>query len=316
MHMIVVDNLTKRYGTKAAVDGLSFAVRPGMVTGFLGPNGSGKSTTMRLILGLHAPTSGSATVNGTCYAAHKAPLRDVGVLLEARAVHPGRSAYDHLLAQAQTQGISRARVTELVEFVGLQDVAKKRVGQFSLGMGQRLGIASALLGDPTTLILDEPINGLDPDGIHWMRGLLKTLAAEGRTVFLSSHLMSEMALTADHLIIIGRGRLIRDISVEAFVRESSNNIVRVRSPQVMQLRGLLVAHEGAIASEEPGMLDVEGLTAEQIGRIAAIHGIALSELTPQTASLEEAFMDLTHDEVEYRNTSTNAGVNDAAGVAA
>ena len=182
--MIVVDNLTKRYGKKTAVDGLTFAVKPGMVTGFLGPNGSGKSTTMRLILGLHAPTSGSATVNGERYGARKAPLRDVGVLLEARAVHPGRSAHDHLLAQAQTQGIPRARVSELVEFVGLQDVATRRVGQFSLGMGQRLGIASALLGDPATLILDEPINGLDPDGIHWMRGLLKTLAAEGRTVFL------------------------------------------------------------------------------------------------------------------------------------
>ena len=239
--MIVVDTLTKRYGAKTAVDGLTFAVRPGMVTGFLGPNGSGKSTTMRLILGLHAPSSGCATVNGTRYSAHKSPLRDVGVLLEARAVHPGRSAYDHLLAQAQTQGIPRARVNELVEFVGLQDVAKQRVGQFSLGMGQRLGIASALLGDPATLILDEPINGLDPDGIHWMRGLLKALAAEGRTVFLSSHLMGEMALTADHLIIIGRGRLIRDISIGDFVRESSKNVVRVRSPQADQLRGLVVA---------------------------------------------------------------------------
>lgn len=314
--MIVVDNLTKRYGKKTAVDGLTFAVRPGMVTGFLGPNGSGKSTTMRLILGLHAPTSGSATLNGTRYAVHKAPLRDVGVLLEARAVHPGRSAYDHLLAQAQTQGISRARVSELVEFVGLQDVAKQRAGQFSLGMGQRLGIASALLGDPATLILDEPINGLDPDGIHWMRGLLKTLAAEGRTVFLSSHLMSEMALTADHLIIIGRGRLIRDISVEAFVHESSKHIVRVRSPQAIQLRGLVVAHKATIADEEPGRLDVDGLTAAQIGGIAAMHGIVLSELTPQTASLEDAFMELTHDEVEYRNPSNNVGVTDAAGVAA
>ena len=314
--MIVVDNLTKRYGNKTAVDGLSFAVQPGMVTGFLGPNGSGKSTTMRLILGLHAPTSGTATVNGTRYASHGAPLRDVGVLLEARAVHPGRSAYDHLLAQAQTQGISRARVSELIEFVGLQDVAKQRIGQFSLGMGQRLGIASALLGDPGTLMLDEPINGLDPDGIHWMRGLLKTLAAEGRTVFLSSHLMSEMALTADHLIIIGRGRLIRDIGVEAFVQESSKRIVRVRSPQAAQLRGLVVAQHATIASEEPGVLDVDGLTAEQIGRIAAVHGIVLFELTPQIASLEDAFMELTHDAVEYRNQSTNAGVNDAAGVAA
>jgi ABC-2 type transport system ATP-binding protein len=314
--MIVVDNLTKRYGKKTAVDGLTFAVKPGMVTGFLGPNGSGKSTTMRLILGLHAPTSGSATVNGERYGAHKAPLRDVGVLLEARAIHPGRSAHDHLLAQAQTQGIPRARVSQLIEFVGLQDVATRRVGQFSLGMGQRLGIASALLGDPATLILDEPINGLDPDGIHWMRGLLMTLAGEGRTVFLSSHLMSEMALTADHLIIIGRGRLIRDISIGEFIRESSKNIVFVRSRQAGELRGLLVAQGATIASEEPGVLDVDGLTAEQIGRIAAANGIVLSELTPQSASLEEAFMKLTHDEVEYRNPSTGAGEADAAGVAA
>jgi ABC-2 type transport system ATP-binding protein len=314
--MIVVDTLTKRYGSKTAVDGLSFTVRPGMVTGFLGPNGSGKSTTMRLILGLHAPTSGTATVNGERYAAHTAPLRDIGVLLEARAVHPGRSAFDHLLAQAQTQGIPRARVNELVEFVGLQDVARRRVGQFSLGMGQRLGIASALLGDPATLILDEPINGLDPDGIHWMRGLLRTLAADGRTVFLSSHLMSEMALTADHLIIIGRGRLIRDISIVDFVRESSKKVVRVRSPQADQLRRLLVAHGASVSIDEPGLLAVDGLTAERVGSIAALHGIVLSELTPQTASLEEAFMELTHDDVEYRNPSTDTGVADAAGAAA
>jgi ABC-2 type transport system ATP-binding protein len=314
--MIQVDNLTKRYGKKTAVDNLTFTVQPGMVTGFLGPNGSGKSTTMRLILGLHAPTNGSATVNGKRYAAHRAPLHEVGVLLEARAVHPGRSAYDHLLAQAQTEGIPRARVNELVEFVGLQDVAKKRVGQFSLGMGQRLGIASALLGDPATLILDEPINGLDPDGIHWMRGLLRTLAAEGRTVFLSSHLMSEMALTADHLIIIGRGRLIRDISVDDFVSESSKQIVRVRSLQADQLRGLVVAQRGSVTTDEPDLLSVEGLAAEQIGRIAAVNGIVLAELTPLTASLEEAFMDLTHDEVEYRNSSTTAAVTDGAGVAA
>lgn len=314
--MIKVDNLTKRYGKKTAVDGLTFTVQPGMVTGFLGPNGSGKSTTMRLILGLHAPTKGSATVNGKRYAALRAPLHEVGVLLEARAVHPGRSAYDHLLAQAQTEGIPRARVNELVEFVGLQDVAKKRVGQFSLGMGQRLGIASALLGDPATLILDEPINGLDPDGIHWIRDLLRALAAEGRTVFLSSHLMSEMALTADHLIIIGRGRLIRDISVDDFVSESSRKVVRVRSPQADQLRGLVVAQRGSVTTEEPGVLSVEGLPAEQIGRIAAVNGIVLAELTPQTASLEEAFMDLTHDEVEYRNSSTIVAVEDDAGVAA
>jgi ABC-2 type transport system ATP-binding protein len=237
-------------------------------------------------------------------------------LLEARAVHPGRSAYDHLLAQAQTEGIPRARVDELVEFVGLQDVARKRVGQFSLGMGQRLGIASALLGDPATLILDEPINGLDPDGIHWMRGLLRTLAAEGRTVFLSSHLMSEMALTADHLVIIGRGRLIRDITVDDFVSESSKNVVRVRSPQADQLRGLVIAHGGSVTTDGAGPLSIEGLTAERIGRIAAANGIVLAELTPLTASLEEAFMDLTHDEVEYRNSSDNAAVTDGAGVAA
>ena len=314
--MIVVDTLTKRYGKKTAVDGLTFTVEPGVVTGFLGPNGSGKSTTMRLILGLHAPTAGSATIKGVRYAAHAAPLRDVGVLLEARAVHPGRSAYDHLLAQAQTQGIPRARVNELVEFVGLQHEAKRRVGQFSLGMGQRLGIASALIGDPATLILDEPINGLDPDGIHWMRGLLKTLAAEGRTVFLSSHLMSEMALTADHLIIIGRGRLIRDISIREFIQESSKKVVRVRSPHAVQLRSLIAARNATVSGDEPGLLDVEGLTAEQIGRIAASNSIVLSELTPQAASLEEAFMELTHDEVEYRNPSTRHGVNDAAGVAA
>jgi ABC-2 type transport system ATP-binding protein len=314
--MIQVDNLTKRYGKKTAVDNLTFTVQPGMVTGFLGPNGSGKSTTMRLILGLHAPTNGSATVNGRRYAAHRAPLHEVGVLLEARAVHPGRSAYDHLLAQAQTEGIPRARVDELVEFVGLQDVARKRVGQFSLGMGQRLGIASALLGDPATLILDEPINGLDPDGIHWMRGLLRTLAAEGRTVFLSSHLMSEMALTADHLVIIGRGRLIRDITVDDFVSESSKNVVRVRSPQADQLRGLVIAHGGSVTTDGAGPLSIEGLTAERIGRIAAANGIVLAELTPLTASLEEAFMDLTHDEVEYRNSSDNAAVTDGAGVAA
>lgn len=314
--MILVENLSKRYGKKTAVDGLTFAVHPGKVTGFLGPNGSGKSTTMRLILGLHAPTSGYATVNGERYSARRAPLHDVGALIEARAVHPGRSAYDHLLAQAQTQGISRARVNELIEFVGLQNVAKKRVGQFSLGMGQRLGIASALLGDPGTLILDEPINGLDPEGIHWMRGLLKSLAAEGRTVFLSSHLMSEMALTADHLIIIGRGRLIRDISLNEFIRESTKRVVRVRSPEADRLRGLLVANEATVSTEEQESLDVEGVTAEQIGRIAASNGVALYELTPQKASLEDAFMELTHADVEYRTSSITTGVHDATGVAA
>ena len=314
--MIRVDGLIKRYGAKTAVDGLTFTVNPGVVTGFLGPNGSGKSTTMRLILGLDAPSGGSAIVNGKQYVEHRAPLHEVGVLLEARAVHPGRSARDHLLAQAQTHGIPRARVDELIDLVGLQDVAGKRVGQFSLGMGQRLGVASALLGDPSTLILDEPINGLDPDGIHWMRGLLRGLAAEGRTVFLSSHLMSEMALTAQHLIIIGRGRLIRDISVNEFVRQSSKQVVRVRSPQANVLRSVLFGSDVHVSSDEPGQLDVEGLTAEQIGRSAAVNGIVLAELTPQQASLEEAFMELTHEDVEYRNPSTTTSLADEEGIAA
>src|SRR5256885_16127147 len=230
--MIDARGLTKNYGDKRAVDDLSFTVKPGIVTGFLGPNGSGKSTTMRLILGLDAPTTGDVTVNGKHYREYAAPLHEVGALLEARSLHGGRSAYNHLLALAQTHGIPRRRVDELIDLVGLHDVARKRAGQFSLGMGQRLGIASALLGDPQTVILDEPINGLDPEGIHWIRELLRSLASEGRTVFLSSHLMSEMALTAEHLIIVGRGRLIRDISVADFVKESSKKIVFVRSPEI------------------------------------------------------------------------------------
>jgi ABC-2 type transport system ATP-binding protein len=297
--VIDIQNLTKRYGEKTAVNDLTFTVKPGIVTGFLGPNGSGKSTTMRLILGLDAPTAGGVTVNGKRYREHAAPLHEVGVLLEARAVHTGRSAYNHLLALAQTHGIARSRVEELVDLVGLHDVARKRVGQFSLGMGQRLGIASALLGDPQVVVLDEPINGLDPEGIHWIRDLLKGLAAEGRTVFLSSHLMSEMALTAEHLIIIGRGRLIRDVSVADFVRQSSNNVVRVRSPQATELRDVVLAPDVRVSSVEPGLLEVEGLSSEQIGQAAARNGVVLYELTPQQASLEEAFMELTRDEVEY-----------------
>jgi ABC-2 type transport system ATP-binding protein len=227
-------------------------------------------------------------------------LHEVGVLLEARAVHTGRSAYHHLLALAQTHGIPRSRVDDLIELVGLQEVARKRVGQFSLGMGQRLGIASALLGDPHTVILDEPINGLDPEGIHWIRELLRSLAADGRTVFLSSHLMSEMALTAEHLIIVGRGRLIRDVSVAEFVRESSKKIVRVRSPQAADLRQVVLGPDVRVSSDEPGVLEIEGLTADQIGQSAADNGFVLYELTPQQASLEEAFMELTRDDVEYR----------------
>src|SRR5437868_2186630 len=238
--MIEAAGLTKFYGDKRAVDDLSFSVKPGIVTGFLGPNGSGKSTTMRLILGLDRATAGDVTVNGKHYRDHPAPLHEVGALLEARSVHSGRSAANHLLALAQTHGIPRRRVDELIDFVGLHDVARKRVGQFSLGMGQRLGIASALLGDPATLILDEPVNGLDPEGIHWIRNLLKSLAAEGRTVFVSSHLMSEMALTAEQVIVIGRGRLITDIGVEEFVRQASGKVVHVRSPELQRLRTALV----------------------------------------------------------------------------
>jgi ABC-2 type transport system ATP-binding protein len=298
--MIEANNVTKRYGEKTAVDDLTFTVRPGIVTGFLGPNGSGKSTTMRLILGLDAPSEGEVTVSGKAYREYPAPLHEVGVLLEARSVHTGRSAYHHLLALAQTHGIPRSRVQELISLVGLDEVARKRAGQFSLGMGQRLGIAAALLGDPEVLILDEPINGLDPEGIHWIRDLLKNLAAEGRTVFLSSHLMSEMAVTADHLIIIGRGRLIRDVGLAEFVDEWSTNVVRVRSPAAAQLREVILGRDVRVSSVEPGLLEVEGLSAEQIGDTAASNGLTLHELTPEKTSLEAAFMELTREDTEYR----------------
>ena len=298
--MIEARGLTKDYGDKRAVDGLTFSVRPGVVTGFLGPNGSGKSTTMRLILGLDAQTAGDVTVNGKHYRDHAAPLHEVGALLEARSVHTGRSAYNHLLALARTHGIPRARVDELIDLVGLREVAKKRAGKFSLGMGQRLGIAAALLGDPSTVMLDEPVNGLDPEGIHWMRSLLKGLAAEGRTVFVSSHLMSEMSLTADHLIVIGRGKKIADTSTSEFLNAASGNVVRVRSPQAAELERLLVAPGVDVEALEPGYLEVRGLTAVQIGDVAAANGFALHELTPQQASLEEAFMDLTREDIEFR----------------
>src|SRR5436305_14044077 len=265
--MIEARNLTKDYGEKRAVDGLSFTVQPGIVTGFLGPNGSGKSTTMRLILGLDAPTAGDVTVKGKRYREYAAPLHEVGALLEARSLHGGRSAYNHLLALAQTHGIPRRRVDELIDMVGLHDVARKRAGQFSLGMGQRLGIASALLGDPHTLLLDEPVNGLDPEGIHWIRNLLKGLAAEGRTVFVSSHLMSEMSLTAEHLIVIGRGKLIADLSVDDFLRRASKRVVLVRTPDATRLQELLAAPEVAVTRSE-SELEVTGLTAEQIGEVA------------------------------------------------
>ncbi len=303
--MIEALGLTKRYGDKVAVDDLSFTVKPGIVTGFLGPNGAGKSTTIRMIMGLDAPTAGSVTVNGRPYAQHAAPLRQVGALLEAKAVHTGRSARNHLLALAATTGISPKRVTEVIDLVGLAGVASKRAGGFSLGMGQRLGIASALLGDPATLILDEPVNGLDPEGILWIRNLLKGLAAEGRTVFVSSHLMSEMALTAEQLIIVGRGKLIADVSVAEFT-QSSRRSVRVRSPQAAQLRDALAGPDVTITAAEPSVLEIDGLDSEAIGRAAAECGIVLYELVPRTASLEEAFMDLTRDDVEYRPTATAA----------
>jgi ABC-2 type transport system ATP-binding protein len=297
--MIEARDLRKDYGEKRAVDGLSFTVKPGVVTGFLGPNGSGKSTTMRLILGLDAPSGGDVTVNGRHYRDHATPLHEVGALLEARSVHTGRSAYNHLLALAQTHGIPKSRVSELIDLVGLHEVARKRVGQFSLGMGQRLGIAQALLGDPKTVMLDEPGNGLDPEGIHWVRNLLKGLAAEGRTVFVSSHLMSEMALTADHLIVIGRGKLIADTSVDDFVSRASQKVVVIRSPELERLRVELSRPNVTFGDAERGALEVHGLTAEQVGDAAAAAGIALHELTPQQASLEEAFMNLTRDELEF-----------------
>jgi ABC-2 type transport system ATP-binding protein len=298
--VIEVEHLTKHYGEKVAVDDLSFQVRPGIVTGFLGPNGAGKSTTMRVILGLDAPTAGSARVNGKAYRDIPAPLYEIGALLEARAIHTGRSAFGHVLAMAQTHGIPRSRVEEVIRLVGLEEVAHKRVGGFSLGMGQRLGIAAALLGDPAVVVLDEPSNGLDPEGILWIRNLLKGLAAEGRTVFLSSHLMSEISQTADHLVVIGRGRLIADTSVREILAQASHGAaVRVRTPQASQLQDALAGPDVIITATERNVLEVRGLTSAQIGETAARDGLVLHELTPQQASLEEAFMSLTGESVEY-----------------
>ncbi|NUR58026.1 MAG: ABC transporter ATP-binding protein [Catenulispora sp.] len=307
--MIEVHDLSKRYGDKTAVDHLTFAVQPGRVTGFLGPNGAGKSTTMRLILGLDRPNSGSATIGGVAYQSLREPLRKVGALLEARAVHTGRSAYNHLLCLAQSQGLPRGRVSEVLSLVGLTEVARKRAGGFSLGMGQRLGIAAALLGDPQVLILDEPVNGLDPEGVLWIRNLMKSLAASGKTVFVSSHLMSEMAQTADHLIVIGRGRLIADESVEAVIATSSGQSVLVRTPQPAQLAKELERGSNAdpaedavpvsVTTADDGALIVRGMSAAEIGEKASAARVVLHELTPQRASLEEAFMELTRESVEY-----------------
>jgi ABC-2 type transport system ATP-binding protein len=300
--MIRAEHLVKRYGVKTAVDDITFEVRPGIVTGFLGPNGAGKSTTMRMIIGLDAPTSGEVTVNGRRYADHAAPLHEVGALLEARAVHTGRTARNHLLALAATHGISTRRVDEVVGIVGLSEVAAKRAGGFSLGMGQRLGLAAALLGDPATLILDEPVNGLDPEGIRWIRNLLKGLAAEGRTVLVSSHLMNEMAVTADHVIVVGRGRVIADVGMEQFVRSASSGTVRVRAREQAQLGEALVASGAQVESGPDGALRVTGATAEAIGDLALARGVAIHELVTEQASLEEAFMEMTADAVEYRGS--------------
>jgi ABC-2 type transport system ATP-binding protein len=297
--MIEARGLTKRYGDKLAVDDLTFTVQPGIVTGFLGPNGAGKSTTMRMLLGLDAPTKGRATIGGRPYADHPAPLREVGALLEAKAIHTGRSARNHLLALAATTGIGRRRVQEVIDLVGLTDVAGKRAGGFSLGMGQRLGLASALLGDPGTLVLDEPVNGLDPEGILWVRNLLKSLAAEGRTIFVSSHLMGEMALTASHLIVIGRGRLIADMGVEELTRMTSRDLVKVRTAEAARLGQLLAGDGVVVTGQGADLLEVAGMDSAQIGLTAARAGIALIELTPQHASLEEAFMEITRDALEF-----------------
>ncbi len=380
--MIEAKNLVKRYGTTVAVDDLTFSIRPGMVTGFLGPNGAGKTTTMRMILGLDAPTQGSVTVDGRSYRDLPAPMREVGALLDAKALHGGRRAYDHLLCLAQSNGIGKRRVTEVLQLVGLEQVAKRRAKGFSLGMGQRLGIAAALLGDPAVLIFDEPVNGLDPEGIVWVRNLMRTLAGEGRTVMVSSHLMSEMALTADHILVIGRGRLISDMSVDEFIRTNSEQAVHVRSPQAAELADLCrgagatvragsrVATGGNAAlgagaaagayphdlpdpdapllgaapspidgasladpyatpapaapaaeapaerppdpvappppeptgATDPDVIEVSGMESEDVGKLAAAHGVVLYELTPIRASLEEAFMELTRESVEFQAT--------------
>ncbi|HTT52794.1 MAG TPA: ABC transporter ATP-binding protein [Streptosporangiaceae bacterium] len=302
--MIEARDLTKRYGDKTAVDHLSFNVEAGRVTGFLGPNGAGKSTTMRLILGLDRPHAGTATIDGRKYADLDQPLRTVGALLEAKAMHPGRSAYNHLLFLAETQGLPRSRVDQVLDLVGLREVARKRTGGYSLGMGQRVGIAVAMLGDPQVLLLDEPVNGLDPEGILWIRNLMKQLATEGRTIFVSSHLMNEMAVTADHLIVIGRGKLIADCSTQEFIERSSDKYVLVRSPDAARLAGLIAAEGGQADPQDgpgghAGLLRVTGLDAPRIGEIAAADRVVLHELTPRLASLEEAYMELTAESSEY-----------------
>ncbi|HBH59721.1 MAG TPA: multidrug ABC transporter ATP-binding protein [Arthrobacter bacterium] len=302
--MIEAKGLTKVYGEKTAVAGVNFTVEAGQVTGFLGPNGAGKSTTMRMIMGLDRPTSGTVTVNGAPLVRHAAPMRDVGALLDAKAVHTGRSAYNHLLAMAATHSIPKKRVHEVIEMTGLAEVAKKKVGGFSLGMGQRLGIAAALLGDPQTVILDEPVNGLDPEGVVWVRNLVKYLASEGRTVFLSSHLMSEMALTADHLIVIGRGRIIADAPIRDIINGQGRIRTRVRTDQPDLLMRLLAGDGVSVELQDNELLEVSGLDPRQIARAALDSHTMIYELTPLQASLEEAYMELTKDEVEYHSLLT------------
>jgi ABC-2 type transport system ATP-binding protein len=301
--LIEARELTKRFGEKVAVDHLSFTVEPGQVTGFLGPNGAGKSTTMRLICGLDRPNSGAATIGGLAYNQMRKPLGTVGAVLEARSVHPGRSARNHLLFLAQTQDIPATRVDEVLDLVGLREVARKRAGTFSLGMTQRLGIAAAMLGDPRVLLLDEPGNGLDPEGIRWVRNFMRALATEGRTIFVSSHLMSEMAVTADHLVVIGRGALIANCSTQEFIARSSERSVLVRSPDQARLRELIADEGGSVQVEEDGGMVVTGLTAPRIGELAASASLVLHELTPRLPSLEEAFMELTAGSVEYGESS-------------
>jgi ABC-2 type transport system ATP-binding protein len=298
--MIEARGLTKRYGDTLAVDDLSFRVEPGKITGFLGPNGAGKTTTMRLILGLDEPSSGQVTVNGKPFRSSATPMRDVGALLDAKAVHGGRSAYNHLLCLAQTNNLPERRVGEVLGLVGLSSVTGKRAKGFSLGMGQRLGIAATLLGDPAILMFDEPVNGLDPEGILWIRNLMKRLAAEGRTVFVSSHLMSEMENTADHLIVIGKGRLIADCTMADFIAQSSRRTVRVRTPDPARLARLVTAEDGTVRDDGDGRLVVSGLTPERIGDLAFDNSVRLHELTAAHASLEQAFMELTGAAVEFR----------------
>ena len=310
--MIEAHGLTKRYGSTLAVDDLSFEVLSGRVTGFLGPNGAGKSTTLRMILGLDAPSGGSVTVGGRAYRSLRRPLFEVGALLDAKAVHEGRSAYNHLLCLAQSNGIGRKRVNEVLDIVGLSEVAHRRAGSFSLGMGQRLGIGAALLGDPGVLIFDEPVNGLDPEGIVWVRNLLRSFAEEGRTVFVSSHLMAEMELTADHVIVIGRGKLLAESSLTDLINSKATNYVRVRSPQQNELVALVMANGATCSLNTDGSVVVSGMSATAIGDLVAAHGIALHELAPQDASLEDVYMALTHESVQFRSGASVALSADAA----